>query len=155
MTREEGLVYTALERQYGRKYIILPQVRICTGYGNYGGDRLADFYMMNPWPSANYHVMILEVKVSIRDFYSDIRSPQKQMLAHLYSDEFYYVFPEKLFEKKKEAICNLLSYKQDGIMILGENGYVYKKRKPKSKRSKIPYDFGFVASLLRKARGAS
>lgn len=58
--------------------------------------RRVDFWAISPHPAKGYRATAYEVKVSRADFKRD--TPDKQRMARLFSDEFYYVAPEGLIK---------------------------------------------------------
>jgi hypothetical protein len=56
--------------------------------------RRMDFWSISPHPGKAFLATAYEVKVSRADFKRD--TPEKQRLARLYSDQFYYVAPAGL-----------------------------------------------------------
>jgi len=146
-------VFDALKIKYPYpEWVVLEQVKTSTGVKeNYGGSRYIDFFIMNCYPSKEYQCLSIEAKQSIGDFRSDIKNPYKQLPARFYSDGFYYLLDEDVFNKNKEEIFSSLGINNDGLMVLGERG-IKVIRRANMQQEKSPFSFGFVASLLRNNR---
>ena len=153
MNTFEKEVYERLKEHYKLpEWIVLPQVNVHTGAIDvYGGARFIDFFVLNAYPSKNYSCLAIEAKRTIQDFRNDVKQPLKQLAAKFYSDRFYYIMPEEMFEKHRTEIIQIrIQDKGTGILVLQENGYI-KEMIRSAQREKSPFPMGFICSLLRNA----
>ena len=137
------------------EWIVIPQVRISTGYEMiYGGDRVIDFFVINMYPSEDHKCIAIEFKQSMGDFIKDVRDPLKHSAIKMYSDEFYYLLTNDLFKKvKSDAMLTSLSVKYcAGIMYVDDVADIKTYRKNHRKQPKVPFAFGFICSLVRNAK---
>lgn len=72
-------------------YVTVREMRMGSGYGHHA--RTIDLWVMDTAPSKGCPATSYEVKVSRADFCRDIRNPDKQRGARMFSDRFYYVAP--------------------------------------------------------------
>ncbi len=85
----------------------------------------------------------IEVKISRRDFKKELKNPQKQRWALMYSNLFYYCCPKGLIKPEElPPFAGLLEY---------ENGNIFKTIKAPF-RDAMPPRWTFVASLLKHYR---
>ena len=158
MNEFEKEVYEILKRKYRNQnpkreqWLIFHQVKTNTGGDTiYGGERYIDFFIVNLWPSTDYKCIAIEVKQSIQDLRQDLDDPKKQAGARFYSDQFFFLVPEKLYIKhKKELIRDIIKYNGDGLMVLKDDRIQIIAQTWKNKK-KSPFSMGFICSLLRNA----
>lgn len=147
MSPGEQEVYEAAKRTFKwSEWIVLPQVCVSTGYNHYAGDRMIDLFVMNTYPSKRFRTLAIEIKHSVSDWNADLRDPAKQLMAHLYSDEFYWCVTEEMLDKIPRAF----PYATDGLMVVRQ-GHLVIHYKARSRQEKIPFGHGFVMALLRRA----
>lgn len=134
------------------EWIVLPQVKNSTGTAShFDGERYIDFFIMNIYPSKDFLFISIEAKQNIQDFRSDIKDSAKQVSAKFYSDQFFYLLDEDMFEKYKSEIWMTIKYSHTGILILKENGTIKIAKGLRHKNTKSPLSFGFICSLVRNA----
>jgi hypothetical protein len=73
-------------------WITVPELRVGSGV------RRVDFFAMYAWDGNKSCNIAHEIKTSRSDFLKDIKNPQKQRLARLYSNMFYFVAPKGLLK---------------------------------------------------------
>ena len=77
-----------------------------------GGQRRIDLWTLHPHNSRGYASTCFEIKVSKADYKKD--GYEKQRLARLFSDQFYYVTPKGLLDKEQiPDWAGLLEYNGD------------------------------------------
>jgi hypothetical protein len=151
----ESKAYRASINKYMQpEWFVIPQVRIATGYGKtFGGDRIIDALALNCYPSRGYRVVAMEFKQTLSDMQKDFSDRLKQAASHMFSDEFWYVIPETLWTKERNAIASL---------VFGDGVYVFDpEQNPRRMtlcqvmramvREKVPMSSGFICSLIRNA----
>jgi hypothetical protein len=79
-----------LDALIGRAKSLIWATELCIGPKR----RRIDFWSISPHPGKAFRATSYEIKASRADFRRD--TPEKQRLARLYSDEFYYVAPKGL-----------------------------------------------------------
>lgn len=156
MNSFERRVFHDLIRKYQLpEWLVIPQVKTNTGAaGTYGSGRFIDFFVVNLWPSKGYKCIAIEAKATIADFRKDIAEPTKQVLAKMYSDEFYYLLPVDVVEKHRAEINKVIFKRKDcnGLMTFDlETGAILVDYNPSHRRIKSPFTMGFIASLIRNA----
>ncbi len=151
MNNFETEVFLNLCRKYPLpEWVCFEQLRVSTGYDNeLGGDRTIDAFVINMYPSTGFLSRAIEFKRTIQDFNKDLSDPLKQAAIKFYSDEFYYLFPDELYQKHKQKLyTDCLSKANAGIMVVRDNCVVL-ERKPYHPTGKSPWSFGFVCSMVR------
>jgi hypothetical protein len=99
-----GLDYTAnrllaliLKRYQDKKWIVLPELRIGSGFGSASEQRI-DCWVMSAYPSEHMVKLAFEIKVSRSDFLNELKKPMKRRWALRYSHYFYFVTPPGLLK---------------------------------------------------------
>lgn len=132
------------------EWLVLPQVRIGTGYNrSFGGDRTIDAMALNMYPGKHHRIIAYEFKRTLEDFKKDMRSPLKQSMMHLFCNEFVYIVPEELFNKHGDYLLEAAYTHGDGITVY--DGHYLFEKKAATKTERVPFTQGFICSLLRNA----
>lgn len=153
----ESKAYRASINKYMQpEWVVIPQVRIATGYGKtFGGDRIIDALALNCYPSRGYRVVAMEFKQTLSDMQKDFSDRLKQAASHMFSDEFWYVIPETLWTKERNAIANLVFGTGDGVYVFDPEQDPRRMTLCQIQRAivreKVPMSSGFICSLIRNA----
>ncbi len=92
----------------GTEWLFLRELRVGTGRGN-GGAQRVDGFALNSLPHTAMKRVCYEVKVSRADFLSELKSPLKRRIGMRYSNEFYFVTPAALVKAAEvPAECGLI-----------------------------------------------
>ena len=83
-----------------------------------------------------------EIKVSASDLLKELRDPDKRWMAYALSNEFYFVAPKGLIDRKLLA-------KDDGLLELQEDGELKLTKRARC-REAMPPRWEFVASIARR-----
>ena len=100
-------------------WIVLPELRIGTGFGKDAEQRL-DLWAINVWPSEHLRRIAFEIKVSRPDFLAELRQPAKRRRALLLSNEFYFAAPAGLIAVSELPL-------EAGLMEITKDGYAHAK----------------------------
>lgn len=74
-----------------------------------------DLYTINSFRSKKFYAKAFEIKVSRADFKNDFKKENKQDMAIVYSNEFYYVTPPKLVSKEEVPdLAGLIEVNEEG-----------------------------------------
>lgn len=80
--------------------IAVEELRMGSGFGAAQMRRI-DLWVIDPGPATGCRTASYEVKVSRSDFLGELKQPNKQRSARLFSDEFWYVAPEGLIKPEE------------------------------------------------------
>jgi hypothetical protein len=102
-----GLAYDArallrllIDRYQDKRWIVLPELRIGSGYGADSEQRI-DCWVMSAYPSDHMVKLAFEIKVSRGDFRQELKKPMKRRWALRYSNLFYFVAPPGLLKPEE------------------------------------------------------
>lgn len=151
-------ILKALKLKYSSpQWATIEELRCGTGFNyketSYNPQRSMDLFVINLYPSKNFHRICFEIKVSRSDFMNEIKKPEKKTTSLSLVNEFYFVTPKGLL--KSEEIpeeCGLIEVsprdKKIGVVV----PYLFKTivKAPYRENKTIPIQF--VASIARRAQ---
>jgi len=145
-----------VHQQSGRSgKICVPELRMGSGYGS-AQQRRIDLWVIDPGPSTGCRSASFEIKVSRSDFLSEMKQPNKQRSARLFSDEFWYVTPAGLLQPDEipdwaglMELSEQPAARRFGHKI-GDKWYTFKTVCPAPVLSKHAPSWPLVVSLLRR-----
>lgn len=112
--KHEVTVYKNLNYVREPSGLLFFELYTATGYGR-GNPQRIDAFHMSDLPSANYMRTAYEIKVSKRDFMSELKQPNKRRAALLYSNLFYFVTPKGLVNSTQVPLeCGLIEVSESG-----------------------------------------
>ena len=129
-----------------RKNIIFPELRLGSGYSDIAMRRIDLFIISSDKGNLT---TAFEIKVSRKDFLSDIKKPLKQRGARLYSNNFYYVTPKSLLTVDEIPLwAGLMEYDFEQK----EKYLSFFQKVPAPLQNKANPSWGLIASLIRKIK---
>jgi hypothetical protein len=141
MTTDELMVALA-EKFAAPEYVLLPQVRNCTGLSKQ--IRTADAIAMSLWPSRGLHLHGFEMKADRRDWLREKKDPAKADEIARFCDYWWLVAGEKDVVRDDELPPTW------GLLVPRGQALVIKS--PAPLLTAQPCDRAFLAALLRKAQ---
>jgi hypothetical protein len=143
-----GVSYTAgqlskalIERYSHQKWIVIPELRIGSGFDN-GHDQRIDMWVMSAYPSDHMLKLAFEIKVSRADFKNELKKPFKRRWALRYSHCFYFVTPPDLIQPEELPL-------EAGLMVPNSDGKLVIIIEPPI-REPFPPSWRLVASIARR-----
>lgn len=142
----EGAIFEALSVGpfAGPGYVLLPQVRNCTGFGK--AIRTADAVAVSVWPSKGIFAHGIEIKVSRADWKAELRDPSKAQAIAKYCRYWSIACLEHVVRDVAEVGVFGLIHVIDGKARV--------VKQPDAQEAE-PWDHLFCASILRSAACAS
>lgn len=135
--------------------IAVEELRMGSGFGAAQMRRI-DLWVLDPGPATGCRTASYEVKVSRSDFLGELKQPNKQRSARLFSDEFWYVAPEGLIKPEEVPDwAGLMEVREQpegkrwGTKV-GDRWYQVKVVCPAPVLSKHAPSWPMVVSLLRR-----
>lgn len=118
--------------------------------------RRIDLWTIDPGPATGCRTASYEIKVSRSDFLGELKQPNKQRSARLFSDEFWYAAPEGLIKPEEVPdwaglveVCEQPEGKRWGRKV-GDKWYELRVKVPAPVLSKHAPSWPMVVSLLRR-----
>lgn len=134
------------ERHPQPEWLGFDELRVSSGYTR--GQQRMDFWTMDTYPSAAFHRIAYEIKVSRSDFSAELRKPAKRKPALLLANQFFFVAPKGIVPAEKLPIDSGLI--EACRMKAGH--LVLKKVVEAPWLDTEPATWGFVASLIRRCK---
>ena len=124
------------------EWVFLRELRVGTGFRNGSLQRL-DAFALNCFPHQMMKRVCYEVKISRRDFLSELKHPLKRRLGLRYSNEFFFVTPARMLDAAEVPVeCGLIEI-DSGFPTV---------RVPAPWRETPGPTWQFVASMIRNQR---
>ncbi len=154
MRYTEDFIYDALKVRHPKdQWIFTNQLRTSTGYNDV---RIIDAFAMHLWPSKKYWKVAYEIKTSKADFMHELSNPLKMAYAYTISNNFYFVIPEKIWDKVRKPMVEFYGENKYGaipigVILVNEDGELDEVRQATWTES-VSMPEGFIASFLRNVR---
>ena len=122
------------------KFAIFFELRSRTG----GAAGSIDAFVMNTWPSSEFHRYAFEIKISRQDLMHELDRPEKREWSMAISNEFWFVCAPDIC-KPEEIPENC------GLMVATKTGNQLRKIKRAPYREAQPFEVWEIASIIRSA----
>lgn len=124
--------------------IVIPHMRLGTGYQNADGQRYIDLFIMELLPSQYFKRTAYEIKTSESDFYREMADPTKRRSAVRFANEFYFVAPVGIIKPK-------MLPPEAGLIEIYENQFsgVIHDRKVSAPWHDHEPNWNFLAAVIR------
>jgi hypothetical protein len=120
--------------------IVMEEMHCGTGWSTYAETRV-DVFVMALWRSKGFKKIAYEIKTSKSDFNREISDEHKRRPALWISNQFFFITPEGLVDKKKiPPECGLYEVKPDKSVFLSV---------PAPMRDVVPPTWAITAAMMR------